>query len=307
MEKRTFKAENNIRADLGVAEYFGDLSRSYVKKLLEGGAVSVNGKAAKPNTKLKAGDIVEIELPEPETLEAKPQDIPLDIVYEDDFLLVINKPADMVVHPAAGNYENTLVNALLYHCGDNLSTINGVIRPGIVHRLDKDTTGLLVVAKGDRAHVSLSEQLKTRELKRHYFALVHSNIKEDEGTIDKRLNRSSQDRKKIAVVKEGGREAKTHYKVLERFGKYTFVECVLDTGRTHQIRVHMKSIGHPVVGDKTYGVKGEEFNLPGQLLHAGKIGFIHPESGEYMEFSAPLPETFERILSVLRQRQVNLY
>ena len=307
MEKRTFKAENNIRVDLGVAEYFGDLSRSYVKKLLESGAVSVNGKAAKPNTKLKAGDTVEIELPEPETLEAKPQNIPLNIVYEDDSLLVINKPAGMVVHPAAGNYENTLVNALLYHCGDSLSTINGVIRPGIVHRLDKDTTGLLVVAKGDKAHVSLSEQLKTRELKRHYFALVHSNIKEDEGTIEKRLNRSTQDRKKIAVVKEGGREAKTNYKVLERFGKYTYVECVLDTGRTHQIRVHMKSIGHPVVGDKTYGVKGEEFNLPGQLLHAGKIGFIHPVSGEHMEFCAPLPETFERILSVLRQRQGNIY
>lgn len=306
-EIRTFKAEKNIRADLGVAEHFGDLSRSYVKKLLDDGAVSVNGKAAKPNTKLKAGDCVEVSLPEPEILEAKPQNISLDIVYEDNSLLVINKPSDMVVHPAAGNYEGTLVNALLYHCGDNLSTINGVIRPGIVHRLDKDTTGLLVVAKGDKAHISLSEQLKTRELKRHYFALVHNNIKEDEGVIEKRLNRSAADRKKIAVVKEGGREAKTHYKVLERFGKYTYVECVLDTGRTHQIRVHMKSIGHPVVGDKTYGVKNEEFNLPGQLLHAGKIGFIHPESGEYMEFTAPLPETFERILAVLRQRQENIY
>ena len=306
-ETRTFIAENNIRADLGVAEYFGDLSRSYVKKLLESGAVSVNGKAAKPNTKLKAGDIVKIELPEPETLEAKPQNIPLDIVYEDDFLLVINKPADMVVHPAAGNYDNTLVNALLHHCGENLSTINGVIRPGIVHRLDKDTTGLLVVAKGDKAHLSLSEQLKTRELKRHYFALVHNNIKEDEGTIEKRLNRSTADRKKIAVVKEGGREAVTHYKVLERFQKYTYVNCVLDTGRTHQIRVHMKSIGHPVVGDKTYGVKNEEFNLTGQLLHAGKIGFIHPGSGEYMEFCTPLPEGFEKILSVLRQRKKNTY
>ena len=305
MEIRTFKADKNIRADIGVAEYFGDLSRSYVKKLLENGAVLVNGKTAKPNTKLRVGDDVRLTLPEPETLEAKPQDISLNIVFEDESLLVINKPAGMVVHPAAGNADGTLVNALLYHCGDNLSTINGVVRPGIVHRLDKDTTGLLVVAKGDKAHVSLSEQLKTRELKRHYYALVHNSIKDDWGTIEKRLNRSVSDRKKIAVVASGGREAVTHYKVLERFGKYTYVNCVLDTGRTHQIRVHMKSIGHPVVGDKTYGVKCEEFSLKGQLLHAGRIGFIHPESGEYMEFTAPLPDAFERVLTVLRNRNQN--
>ena len=242
-------------------------------------------------------------MPDPEPVGAQAQDIPLDIVYEDDSLLVINKPRGMVVHPAAGNYDGTLVNALLAHCGSSLSTINGVIRPGIVHRLDKDTTGLLVAAKGDAAHLALSEQLKTRTLKRRYFALVHSNIKEDGGTVDKNLKRSPSDRKKIAVCTAGeGRSAVTHYSVLERFGRYTYINCDLDTGRTHQIRVHMRWLGHPIVGDKTYGVKNEEFNLVGQLLHAGKIGFIHPKSREYMEFTVPLPEDFEKVLTVLRNK-----
>ena len=306
MEKRTFEVcekLNNQRIDKGVAEFFGDLTRSYVKKLTDEGNILINGKKAKASSKLLCGDRVEINLPDPESVGAEAQDIPLDIVYEDDSLLVINKPRGMVVHPAAGNYDGTLVNALLAHCGSSLSTINGVIRPGIVHRLDKDTTGLLVAAKGDAAHLALSEQLKTRTLKRRYFALVHSNIKEDGGTVDKNLKRSPSDRKKIAVCTAGeGRSAVTHYSVLERFGRYTYINCDLDTGRTHQIRVHMRWLGHPIVGDKTYGVKNEEFNLVGQLLHAGKIGFIHPKSREYMEFKVPLPEDFEKVLTVLRNK-----
>lgn len=306
MEKRTFEVcekLNNQRIDKGVAEFFGDLTRSYVKKLTDEGNILINGKKAKASSKLLYGDRVEINLPDPEPVGAQAQDIPLDIVYEDDSLLVINKPRGMVVHPAAGNYDGTLVNALLAHCGSSLSTINGVIRPGIVHRLDKDTTGLLVAAKGDAAHLALSEQLKTRTLKRRYFALVHSNIKEDGGTVDKNLKRSPSDRKKIAVCTAGeGRSAVTHYSVLERFGRYTYINCDLDTGRTHQIRVHMRWLGHPIVGDKTYGVKNEEFNLVGQLLHAGKIGFIHPKSREYMEFTVPLPEDFEKVLTVLRNK-----
>ena len=306
MEKRTFEVcekLNNQRIDKGVAEFFGDLTRSYVKKLTDEGNILINGKKAKASSKLLCGDRVEINLPDPEPVGAEAQDIPLDIVYEDDSLLVINKPRGMVVHPAAGNYDGTLVNALLAHCGSSLSTINGVIRPGIVHRLEKDTTGLLVAAKGDAAHLALSEQLKTRTLKRRYFALVHSNIKEDGGTVDKNLKRSPSDRKKIAVCTAGeGRSAVTHYSVLERFGRYTYINCDLDTGRTHQIRVHMRWLGHPIVGDKTYGVKNEEFNLVGQLLHAGKIGFIHPKSREYMEFTVPLPEDFEKVLTVLRNK-----
>lgn len=306
MEKRTFEVcekLNNQRIDKGVAELFGDLTRSYVKKLTDEGNILINGKKAKASSKLLCGDRVEINLPDPEAVGAEAQDIPLDIVYEDDSLLVINKPRGMVVHPAAGNYDGTLVNALLAHCGSSLSTINGVIRPGIVHRLDKDTTGLLVAAKGDAAHLALSEQLKTRTLKRRYFALVHSNIKEDGGTVDKNLKRSPSDRKKIAVcTAREGRSAVTHYSVLERFGRYTYINCDLDTGRTHQIRVHMRWLGHPIVGDKTYGVKNEEFNLVGQLLHAGKIGFIHPKSREYMEFTVPLPEDFEKVLTVLRNK-----
>lgn len=306
MEEFSFTAEekhNKIRLDSGVAEVFCDLTRSYVKKLIEDGAVFVNGKREKASYKLSAGDEVTINLPEPAVTDIKPENIPLNIVYEDDSLLVINKPAGMVVHPAAGNYTNTLVNALLYHCKNNLSTINGVLRPGIVHRLDKDTTGLLVVAKGDASHLSLSEQLKARTLKRRYAALVHNNFTHDSGTVNKMIARSPKDRKKMAVVETGGREAITNYSIAERFGLYTLVNCDLDTGRTHQIRVHMKYIGHPVVGDKAYGVKDEEFNLEGQLLHAERIGFIHPKTQEYMEFYAPIPVNFQKILDVLRNRQ----
>lgn len=291
------------RIDKAVPILFDSLTRSYVKKLIEDGNVKVNGSCVKSSFKLSEGDLLEIELPETDTIDVEPENIPLDIVYEDSDVIVINKARGMVVHPAAGNYTGTLVNALLYHCGDTLSGINGILRPGIVHRIDKDTTGLLVVAKGDKAHISLSEQLKTRTLKRKYWTLVHNNITEDYGTIRTFINRHPRDRKKMAVVSSGGREAITNFTVIERFKNYTLLNCLLDTGRTHQIRVHMKHIGNPVVGDKVYGVKNEAFNLEGQLLHAGQIGFIHPSSGQYMEFSAPLPEDFERVLNVLRSHR----
>ena len=305
MEEKKFictETLSGIRTDKAISEICPEISRSYGAKLIEEGNVLINGKKAKASTKISAGDEIILLLPEPKTLEIKAQDIKLDIVYEDDSLLVINKPIDMVVHPSAGHEDGTLVNALMAHCGDSLSTINGVMRPGIVHRIDRDTTGLLVVAKGDAAHENLSEQLKERTLKRRYFAIVHNNIAEDKGTVDAPLGRSLSDRKKMAVIKDG-REAVTHYEVLERFGRYTLVACDLDTGRTHQIRVHMKHIGHPLLGDKTYGVKKEEYNLPGQMLHAGKIGFIHPVSGEYMEFTAPLPEIFEKTLKNIRDKK----
>lgn len=293
---------NGIRLDSGVANLLCNLTRSYVKKLIDEGAIIVNGKASKASYKLVVGDELHINLPETTKPSIKPEKLLLDIVYEDDSLLIINKPVDMVVHPAAGNYTGTLVNALLYHCGNKLSTVNGVTRPGIVHRLDKDTTGLLLVAKNDDTHISLSEQLKARTIKRGYVALVHNNIIEDNGTINKMIARAPNDRKKMAVVESGGREAVTEYSVRERLGMYTLVNCYLDTGRTHQIRVHMRHIGNPIVGDKSYGVKSEEFKLMAQLLHAEKIGFIHPKTMEYMEFNIPIPANFKRILDVLRKR-----
>ena len=296
-----FKAYLGERIDKAISAVRQDLSRARVQQLIEDGHITVSGKKVRPGYKLRETDSVEIVIPAAVPLEAVAQDIPLDIVYEDESLLVINKPRGMVVHPAAGNYEDTLVNALLHYCGDSLSEIGGVLRPGIVHRIDKDTTGLLIVAKGDRAHQHLSEQLKTRTLSRKYFALVHGNVKVDSGTVDKPIDRDMHDRKKMAVSRTGGREAVTHFEVLERFGMYTLLKCKLQTGRTHQIRVHMKSIGHPIVGDKTYGIKKEAFQLPGQLLHAGEIGFIHPETEQEMSFSAPLPEDFEHILQILRK------
>ncbi|MBQ7033001.1 MAG: RluA family pseudouridine synthase [Clostridia bacterium] len=290
------------RIDKAVAAVHTELSRAYIQQLIEEGHVTVSGRRVRPGYKLKTGDEVAVSVPAPTAPKAIAQDIPLNVVYEDGSVLVINKPAGMVVHPAAGNYEDTLVNALLHHCGDSLSAIGGVLRPGIVHRIDKDTTGLLIVAKGDRAHQHLSEQLKTRTLSRKYYALVHGNVKEDAGTINVPLGRDPKDRKKMAVVKTGGREAVTHFEVIERFGQYTLVRCKLQTGRTHQIRVHMRHIGHPIVGDKTYGIKKEAFQLDGQLLHAGEIGFIHPETEREMTFSVPLPEAFEHILQILRNR-----
>ena len=274
-----------------------EISRSFAARLAADGNITVNGRAADKKTKLKSGDVIVISIPENEELEAQPQDIPIDIVYEDDSVIVVNKPQGMVVHPAPGNPDGTLVNGLLYHC--SLSSINGVIRPGIVHRIDKDTSGLLVVAKTNAAHESLSAQLKERKALRRYYCIVNGNIKEDCGTIDRPIGRHPSDRKKMAVI-EGGREAVTHFKVLERFGRYTLTECILETGRTHQIRVHMASIGHSIVGDPVYGVKKESFKLNGQLLHAKTIGFKHPETGVLMEFDSPLPPHFDAVLSKLR-------
>jgi 23S rRNA pseudouridine1911/1915/1917 synthase len=296
-------AEYSERCDKYISEHVSDLSRSYIKKLSDENKILVNGVPKSGSYKLKAGDEISFSVPEPETIEAKPEKIDLDIVYEDDELLVINKPRGMVVHPAVGNTSGTLVNAVLYHCGDSLSGINGALRPGIVHRIDKDTTGLLVVAKTNDAHLKLSGELSDRTLSREYYALVHGNIKEDSGTISAPIARSEGDRKKMAVAKKGGREAVTDFFVEERFSKYTLVRCKLRTGRTHQIRVHMKHIGHPIVGDKTYGVKKEEFTLEGQLLHAGKIGFKHPRTGESVSFSAPLPKDFEHVLDILRSKK----
>ena len=288
------------RIDKFLSENAEGISRSYGAKLCEDCLVTANGKVIEKKYKLKGTETIVVDMPEPEEVEITPEDIPLDIVYEDNDLIVVNKPQGMVVHPAVGNMSGTLVNALMYHCGDSLSAINGVIRPGIVHRIDKDTSGLLVVAKNNEAHLKLSEQLKERKAVRRYTALVNGNIKEDSGTVNKPIGRSNADRKKMAVVM-GGREAITHYNVLERFGQYTLVECVLETGRTHQIRVHMASIGHSIVGDKTYGIKKEKFNLEGQLLHARTIGFVHPKTGEMMEFSSELPDYFTVVLEKLRR------
>ncbi len=289
------------RLDKYLSDKLEDMTRSYLKKLIsDDKAVLVNGNPAKPNYKLKPGDIIELAVPEPIELEIKAENIPLDIVYEDNDMLVVNKPQGMVVHPAAGNYTGTLVNALLYHCGDSLSGINGEKRPGIVHRIDKDTSGLLLVAKNDNAHQKLSSQIKEHSLTRAYKALVHGNIKQDSGRIDAPIGRHPSDRKKMTITDKNSREAVTNFRVIERYGRYTFVECILETGRTHQIRVHMSKNGHPIVGDKTYGVKKEEFNLAGQLLHAYKVGFIHPVSGEYMEFVSELPDYYMNVLDRLR-------
>ena len=277
-------------------------TRSSVQKLIEEGNVRVNGSPAGKNTRLREGDRVEAVEPPPEVLDVTPQNIPLDIVYEDGDLLVVNKPKGMVVHPAPGNPDGTLVNALLYHCGGSLSGINGVIRPGIVHRIDKDTSGLLIVAKNDRAHQSLAEQIAAHSFTRIYNAVVYGNLKTEEGTISAPLGRHPADRKRMAVLSSGGREAVTHYRVLERFSGFTLVECRLETGRTHQIRVHMAHIGHPVAGDPVYGPKKCITELHGQCLHARVIGFVHPATGEYLEFDSGLPPYFQQFLSKLRSR-----
>ncbi len=273
-----------------------DISRSYAASLCENGGVQSGGKPLNKNYKIKGGEEIEISVPEPQPVEAQPEDIPLDIVYEDGDVIVINKPQGMVVHPSAGNETGTLVNGLLYHC--KLSAINGVIRPGIVHRIDKDTSGLIIAAKNDKAHLSLAEQWKSQKPLRKYITLVNGNVKEDGGTINKPIARHPKDRKKMAVV-HGGREAVTHFKVLERFGQYTLLECTLETGRTHQIRVHLASEGHSVVGDKTYGIKKEKFNLAGQLLHAKTLGFIHPATHEQMIFTSEIPDYFQNVLNKL--------
>lgn len=290
----------NKRLDLFLSEKFEHMSRSYVQGLIENESVKVNNKVKKSNYKLKFGDEISIEVPTPVELQVEGENIPIDTIYEDSDVIVVNKPQDMVVHPAPGNYTGTLVNALLYHCKD-LSGINGVIRPGIVHRIDKDTTGILVVAKNDNAHNKLAEQLKNHSMTRTYYALVEGNVKQDEGIVNAPIGRHPVDRIKMAVVKDG-REAVTHYRVIERFGDYTLVKCNLETGRTHQIRAHMAHIGHPLVGDNVYGYKKQKFNLKGQVLHAKELGFIHPTSGEYIHFDSELPKYFIELLEKLRGR-----
>ena len=272
----------------------GDITRSAAVKLIENGSCLVNGKAEGKNYKLKIGDEVTVVIPEPEEIDILPEDIPLDIVYEDEHLLVVNKPKGMVVHPAPGHYSGTLVNALMYHCKDSLSGINGEIRPGIVHRIDKDTSGLLIVAKNDIAHNGLAAQIKEHSFTREYEAVVNGSIKED-GTVDAPIGRHKTDRKKMCVTTENSRNATTHYFVLGNYGSYTHLRLRLETGRTHQIRVHMAYIGHSVVGDEVYG-NGKPKWLMGQCLHARKIGFIHPVSGEYLEFDSPLPDYFTKLL-----------
>ena len=276
-----------------------EITRSQLKNLINDGHVTVNGQAVKPKYKVQAGDKISLVKPEPQSLELTPENIPLDIVYEDDDVIVVNKPQGMVVHPAPGHPDHTLVNALLYH--SPLSTINGTFRPGIVHRIDKDTSGLLMVAKNDLAHQSLAEQLRNKTNKREYLALVYGQIKEDEGTIDAPLGRNPQDRKKQAVVK-GGRHAVTHFKVMKRYDNFTLVKCILETGRTHQIRVHMKYIGHPLVGDPLYGPR-KVIGKNGQFLHAALLGFKHPRTGKEMIFEAPLPENFQKMLDKLDKQQ----
>ena len=276
------------------------LSRSYIQKLLKEGGITVNGKTVKANYKLNAGDGILVQIPDPEPMDILPEDIPLDILYEDEDILIVNKPKGMVVHPSPGHYSHTLVNAVLFHCGGRLSGINGVLRPGIVHRIDMDTTGSLLICKNDRAHQILADDLKEHNITRRYHAVVHGNLKEDTGTVNAPIGRHPVDRKKMSTKAPNGRHAVTHYRVLERFGNYTYIECELETGRTHQIRVHMASIGHPILGDAVYGPVKCPFKLEGQTLHAKILGIKHPSTGQYMEFDAPLPEYFETLLNRLR-------
>lgn len=303
MENQEFKIEQQqagIRIDKYLSDELEGISRSYIQKLMEEGNITVNQKCVKANYKLRSNDLIQILLPDPEELNIEPENIPLSILYEDEHLLVVDKPKGMVVHPAAGHTTGTLVHALLYHCKDQLSGINGVLRPGIVHRIDQNTTGALVVCKNDNAHRHLADQLKVHSITRRYRAIVHGNVKEDTGTVHATIGRDPKDRKKMAAHVQG-KDAVTHYKVLERFGNYTYMEFSLETGRTHQIRVHMKSIGHPILGDDIYGPMKCPFSLEGQTLHAMILGFIHPVTGEYMEFTAPIPEYFEKLLTKLRR------
>ena len=297
MEKLFFTIEKGgERIDKYLSEQLEDMTRSHIQKLIKKNMVRVNGMAVKSNFKLSASDQIEVEIPELKEPDILPENIPLDILYEDQDILVVNKPKGMVVHPAPGHYTGTLVNAIMYHCKDNLSGINGVMRPGIVHRIDMDTTGSLLICKNDRAHQALAEQLKEHSITRKYHAIVHGRLKEDEGTIDKPIGRHPIDRKKMSVHCTNGREAITHYRVLKRFQQFTYIECQLETGRTHQIRVHMSSIGHPILGDQVYGPAKCPYKLQGQTLHAKVLGITHPTTGEYMEFDAPLPDYFQGLL-----------
>ena len=299
-ELKKEQEQTGLRIDKYLSDELEGISRSYIQKLMEEQHITVNQKSVKSNYKLRNNDIIQVSIPDPEELSIEPENIPLSILYEDEHLLVVDKPKGMVVHPAAGHTTGTLVHALLYHCKDQLSGINGVLRPGIVHRIDQNTTGALVICKTDNAHKDLAEQLKVHSITRKYRAIVHGNVKEDSGTVHTTIGRDPKDRKKMAA-NVNGKDAVTHYQVLERFGNYTYMEFTLETGRTHQIRVHMKSIGHPILGDDIYGPAKCPFSLEGQTLHAMVLGFIHPATGKYMEFSAPLPEYFENLLTKLRR------
>lgn len=288
------------RIDKCIANYMDSLSRSYIQKIIKDGNVFVNDASVKANYKVKVDDKIRFVIPDNVEPDIPAQDIPLDILYEDEDLLIINKPKDMVVHPAPGHYEGTIVNAVMYHCKDALSGINGVLRPGIVHRIDKDTTGSLIICKRDEAHNCIAAQLKEHSINRRYRAIVWGHVKQDEGVIDAPIGRHPIDRKKMAINEKNGKRAVTHYTVLERFDKFTYIECRLETGRTHQIRVHMTSIGHPLLGDEVYSNAKSPYKVSGQTLHAMTIGFNHPTTKEYMEFEAPLPEYFEDILRKLR-------
>ena len=287
------------RIDKYLSEELPDISRSYIQKLIKEEQITVNGKVVKANYKVNAGDILRFDEPELKEPDILAEDIPLDILYEDSDLLIVNKPKGMVVHPSAGHYSGTLVNALMHYCKDDLSGINGVMRPGIVHRIDMDTTGSLLVCKNDFTHNDIAEQLKVHSIKRVYHAIVHGVIKEEEGTVDAPIGRHPIDRKKMSINHKNGKEAVTHFKVIKRFKNFTYIQCQLETGRTHQIRVHMASLHHPLLGDEVYGPAKSPFKLQGQTLHAKIIGIVHPRTGEYVEADAPLPEYFESLLAKL--------
>lgn len=298
----TVENEKGERIDLFLSQKLTDKSRSYIQKLIKNGCITVNHKPVKANYRLVSGDQVEITFPDASEPAIDPEDIPLDILYEDAHIIIVNKPKQMVVHPAPGHYSGTLVNALMYHCGDDLSGIGDCKRPGIVHRIDMDTTGSLIICKNDKAHLSLSEQLKNHSIYRVYEAIVHGNIKDDKGTINAPIGRHPTDRKKMSVHAKNAKVAVTHYTVRKRFGAYTYIQCQLETGRTHQIRVHMAQIGHPIVGDPVYGPRKCPFpGLTGQTLHAKTLGILHPETEEYLEVTAPLPDYFTKLLSYLEQ------
>lgn len=290
--------EEGDRLDVYLSEQLGDMSRSYIQKIIKDNKVTVNDKVEKSKYLVKEDDNIKIEIPEPKLLEVSPENIPIDIVYEDDDVLIVNKPQNMVVHPAPGNYTGTLVNAILYHCKDNLSSINGVIRPGIVHRIDKDTSGLLMIAKNNNSHNFLASQLKDHSITREYEFICHGLVKEDKITVNKPIGRNPKDRLKMGIV-NGGKEAITHFEVIKRFDNFTHIKATLETGRTHQIRVHSMSINHPLLGDILYGPKNNKFKIEGQVLHARKLGFIHPTTKEYIEFNSNLPEYFVNILNKL--------
>lgn len=298
------EADEGFRLDKCIALNYPEVSRSYVQKLIESGGAWLNGNTGRSKDFVKAGDEIKVLLPAPEGLEVEAENIPLDIVYEDEDVIVVNKPKGMVVHPAAGHYTGTLVNGLLYHCKGSLSGINGILRPGIVHRIDKDTTGILVACKNDIAHRNLAEQFKEHSITRRYNALVYGSFKQTEGHIESFISRNPDERLKMMVNPVRGKYAATNYRVIEQFGsRYSHIVCTLETGRTHQIRVHMSHMGHPLLGDTIYGHKKDPFQLTGQALHAGVLGFVHPVTGEYMEFSAELPTYFTELMKKLRGMQ----